>query len=215
MKHIVYLHGFASSENSHKGTTLRARLADVTELHTPNMNRPSFEELTYSGMLSYLDSLDANLPESARWYLIGSSLGGYVAARWAELHPERVERLVLLCPAIDMVSRWRELLGGPMVYVLWKRNGAFFFPDHNDEPKPVHFGIIEDAQTKHPARPKIQCPTVIVHGSKDETVPLAFSEEYAATYPDVRLEVVDDDHNLIDSLDVIERVVREHFELHG
>jgi hypothetical protein len=212
MKHVAYLHGFASSSKSHKGTTLREKLADVVTIHTPDMNRPSFEKLTYTGMLEHLDSLDAELPRDTRWNLIGSSLGGYVAARWAELNPNRVERLVLLCPAFDMVERWKELLGGPIVYKLWARNGAFFFPDHNDEPKPVHFGLIEDAR-KHPERPSAVCPTVIIHGSQDETVPLSFSKEYAESNANVELEVVEDDHNLLNSIEQIERIIRTHFAL--
>jgi len=179
------------------------------------MNRPSFEKLTYTGMLDYLDTLDAELPDTTKWYLIGSSLGGYVAARWAELHPERVERLVLLCPAFDMVERWKELLGGPIVYKLWERNGVFYFPDHNDEPKPVHFEIISDARTNHPARPSVSCPTVIVHGSEDETVPIQYSEEYSKAHPNVTLKRVKDDHNLLESIDVIEGIVRSHFGLDG
>ena len=213
MKHVAYLHGFASSSNSFKGTTLKSRLSDVATVQTPDLNRPSFEELTYTGMLNYRNTLDAELPADSRWNLIGSSLGGYGAARWAELHPDRVDRLVLLCPAFDMVERWQELLGGPIVYKLWERNGAFFFPDHNDEPKPVHFGLISDARDNHPARPSVSCPTVIIHGRQDETVPLRFSHDYAATHTNVALKTVDDDHNLLNSLDVIERIVRSHFEL--
>jgi pimeloyl-ACP methyl ester carboxylesterase len=38
--------------------------------------------------------------------LIGSSMGGYIAARYAELHPEQVAKLVLLCPG--------EQDGGPL-----------------------------------------------------------------------------------------------------
>ncbi|MEV8534977.1 alpha/beta hydrolase [Streptomyces sp. NPDC051211] len=47
--------------------------------------------------------------------LVGSSYGGQVALRLAALHPERVERLVLLCPAIpgfqptpDIRAFWEE-----------------------------------------------------------------------------------------------------------
>ena len=40
--------------------------------------------------------------------LIGSSLGGYLAALYAARHPAQIERLVLLAPAFQFPRRWRE-----------------------------------------------------------------------------------------------------------
>lgn len=39
------------------------------------------------------------------------SLGGFLVARYAQLHPGRVERLVMLCPGFDRCSRWEKLFG--------------------------------------------------------------------------------------------------------
>ena len=52
-------------------------------------------------------------------------------------------------------------------------------------------------------------PTVILHGLRDSVVPTRVSEEFAATYPEVRLELVDDDHRLNGSLDRIIALTRE------
>ena len=99
---FAYLHGFASSSLSTKGQALRRFFAGRgLTMHTPDLNHPSFAALTYSGMLAAFDRLDRELSEAelasgqeqpSRWRLIGSSMGGFVASRWAELHPERVER---------------------------------------------------------------------------------------------------------------------------
>jgi len=51
-----------------------------------------------------------------------TSLGGFLAARYAELHPGRVEKLVLLCPGFDRCSRW-EALFGPAVMREWEAAG--------------------------------------------------------------------------------------------
>jgi uncharacterized protein len=206
----AYLHGFASSSLSSKGQALRRHYAELElELHTPDLNHPSFAELSYTGMLAAFDGFDRALderegvaPGSTRWRLIGSSMGGFLAARWAQLHPERVERLVLLCPAFDFVERWPSLIG-PENFERWRSEGRFALPDATGTPVEVHFGLVEDAHT-HPARPEVGCPTTIVHGTRDTIVPITSSRTYAAEHEDrVRLVEVDDDHLLAASLPTI------------
>lgn len=208
----AYLHGFASSNLATKGQALR-RFYDehATVLHTPNLNTPSFAELSYTGMLAGFDALDRELderegvrPGTARWRLIGSSMGGYVAARWAQLHPERVDRLLLLCPAFDFVERWPALIGADN-FERWREQGRFPLPDATGTPVEVHFGLIEDAMT-HPARPELPCPATIIHGTRDRIVPISSSRDYVNDHANVRLVEVDDDHPLTASLPTIEAV---------
>ena len=209
----AYLHGFASSSMATKGQALkRFYAARGLEFHTPDLNAPSFAELSYSAMLERFDALDRELderdgvePGSTRWRLIGSSMGGFVAARWAQLHPERVDRLLLLCPAFDFVERWPQLLG-PDNFARWREQGYFSLPDGSGKPVDVHFGLVEDAMT-HPARPEVPRPTTIIHGTRDTVVPIESSREYAQTHRDrVRLVEVDDDHLLARSLATIEAI---------
>jgi pimeloyl-ACP methyl ester carboxylesterase len=49
--------------------------------------------------------------------------------------------------------------------------------------------------------------TVIIHGRRDEIVPLAASEALVARFPFVRLLAVDDEHRLADSLELLGREV--------
>ena len=205
----AYLHGFASSSQSRKGVALRDAFARIgKQLALPDLNRPSFAALTYSGALAELDAMDA--AGTGPWSLVGSSLGGYLAARWAELHPEKVARLVLLAPGFGLLERWPEQLGEEG-FALWERKGAFAFPDANGEPTPVHWGLIEDARC-HPSWPVTACPTLIVHGNQDEVVPLDFSRRYVAGHTDARLIEVDDGHDLGASVDLI---VRESIRFFG
>jgi pimeloyl-ACP methyl ester carboxylesterase len=215
----AYLHGFASSPMARKGQALRRfYAARGLELHTPDLNAPSFAELSYTGMLDALDQLDSELdakqgvqPGSTRWRFVGSSMGGYIAARWAQLHPERVDRLILLCPAFDFVTRWPSMIGQDNVD-RWREQGSFALPDASGTLVDVHYGLVEDAMA-HPARPVVSCPTTIIHGSKDIIVPIESSRMYVEAHPEVTLIEVDDDHPLSESLPIIEAVaLRELIE---
>jgi pimeloyl-ACP methyl ester carboxylesterase len=52
-------------------------------------------------------------------------------------------------------------------------------------------------------------PTVIIHGRGDVVVPASVSEDFAAAHPEVRLELVDDEHTLSNSIERIVAVARE------
>lgn len=51
-------------------------------------------------------------------------------------------------------------------------------------------------------------PTIIIHGTRDEVVPSAVSQGFAAAHPEVQLVLVDDEHRLVDSIDVIVAATR-------
>ncbi|MCC6878069.1 MAG: alpha/beta fold hydrolase [Sandaracinaceae bacterium] len=198
---VAYLHGFASSPLSKKGLALKAALAaHGRTLQLPDLNAPSFAQLSLRSMLGVLDRLDRGAP----WSFVGSSLGGWLAARWAELHPERVERLVLLCPAFDLSERWPSLLP-PGALELWRSQGYLQFPDAAGVPTPVHYALYEESLRER-GRPVVPCPTLVIHGRRDERVPIESSRAYARSHSQVELLELDDDHEMIAST---ERIARE------
>src|SRR5690242_261840 len=101
----LYLHGFASGPDSHKGVALsrhyEARGVTLTRL---NLRVPSLENLQLSAMVQV--ARDAIGGPRDRAVLFGSSLGGLTAALAAQEDP-RVFALVLLAPAFDLVERWK------------------------------------------------------------------------------------------------------------
>ena len=199
----AYLHGFASGPLSKKGQRLRDAL-DVN-LRLPDLNAPSFAELSLAAMLERLDALDAEVGDDDGWALIGSSLGGWLTARWSQLRPDRVARALLLCPAFDIAGRWPAILpDGAMER--W-RAGSLMLPDGSGALTRLHYGFYEESQAQ-PAFPVIACPTRIVHGTRDESVPVDSSRRYAAAHDHVSLVEVDDAHDLLASMDVIEREAR-------
>ncbi|MCB9593144.1 MAG: alpha/beta fold hydrolase [Sandaracinaceae bacterium] len=174
----------------------------AVELASPDLNVPTFRQLSLAAMLERVDRLDAEEGDEDGWAFVGSSLGGWLAARWAELHPDRARRLLLLCPAFDIAARWPALLpAGAMA--MWRR-GSLLLPDGTGTPQPVHYGFYEEALAQ-PAFPGVSCPTTIVHGRGDDRVPIDSSRGYVAAHPHVRLVEVEDGHDLVASLDRVER----------
>jgi pimeloyl-ACP methyl ester carboxylesterase len=207
MYRYAYLHGFASSRLSRKGQDLRGRLEPYgIELELLELNVPRFETQTYSDILRALDHFDSHGAEGVRHRLIGSSMGGYLAARWAELRPDRVDRLFLLCPGFDQPSRWPRLLGEEALQ-RWERDGFLEVEDGAGTKRPLHWRFAEDVR-RHPAFPEVRCPTTILHGTRDDVVPVSQSRSYAATRPHVELIEVEDDHRLLASVERIATEVR-------
>jgi len=199
----MYLHGWASGPTSAKGAILAKHLAaSGVRLRVPDLNRPSFERLTYSAALRAIDEEVAGTSSAAeRWDLIGSSMGGYLAARWAELHPARVRRLVLLCPGFDLLNRLPVVFGDAQLYERWERDGVFrpgYGPD--GARTRLLWDFVLDAR-RHPPRPRLAHPTLIVHGRADEVIPVESSRMAArsARLGVVRVVELDDAHDLLRS----------------
>jgi hypothetical protein len=200
---LAYLHGFGSSARSFKGVALRDALSERgVDLALPDLNRPSFSGLQIGSALRYLLDYTAG---HDRWGLIGSSLGGYLAALAATHVPERLQRLILLCPGFGLVDRWPDLLGEAALH-RWRHDGRLPFANGQGEMEWVHWAFLEEAR-RHTPWPVPQCPTLIIHGTKDETVPIKGSRDIANAHQHIALVEVDDDHGLSDSLTLIEGAV--------
>jgi len=205
--HVFYLHGFASSPQSSKAEFLSAKLADLGKtLHCPDFNQPDFSTLTISRMLQQLEKrIVALVPDEV--VLIGSSLGGFVAIEAAQRQVARayhpITKLVLLAPAIELEwERWPEV--GPGGIEGWRRNGeieVFHYAD--DRPRRLKFAFYEDAVRYKPAAARLAVPMVIFQGRRDESVDPRSVERFAQAQPDATLHLVDDEHQLKNSLDSI------------
>ena len=211
----AYLHGFASSPGARKGAVFRKAMARCgVELQLPDLNAPSFSHLDHRAILARLDAMDARLlarRPDARWRIIGSSFGGWVAARWAALRPERVDRLVLLCPGFDLAARWPELLGA-RAFAAWRERGELPFERPDGTLEPLWWRFCEQSAREPPA-PIVSCPTLILHGVGDAVVPVETSRRYAAANPHVRLVELDDEHPLLETIDRVVSEALRFFEL--
>jgi len=100
---IVYLHGFASSPESGKARFFAGKFRELgVPFAAPQLDEGNFEGLTISGQLGVVEKAVGGEPV----VLMGSSLGGYIAALYAARNVQ-VEKLVLLAPAFHFPTRWR------------------------------------------------------------------------------------------------------------
>ena len=199
MSRFVYLHGFASGPASRKASFFRERLAGRgVALEIPDLAEGNFRGLTITAQLQVIERLE---PENAL-VLIGSSMGGYLAALYAAAHPDRVKRMVLLAPAFNFYQRWAETLG-PEKFALWREQGEIpVFHYGAERPEGIGYQLMEDAHV-YPAYPDATQPCLICHGSQDSVVPLAFSQQFADTHSSARLVRFESGHELTDVLEAI------------
>jgi pimeloyl-ACP methyl ester carboxylesterase len=120
---VFFLHGFASSANSTKAAYFGERLQSYgIPFHCPDFNEPDFSTLTLSRMLDQLANAIVALP-AGPVVLIGSSLGAVVAIHTAVQMADRVDRLVLLAPAV-MLGRDGHSPVGQERLAQWKAAGT-------------------------------------------------------------------------------------------
>lgn len=202
VRHVYYLHGFASGATSTKGRWLGERLARFgLELRCPDFNLPDFSTLTVTRMIADVErwmAADGEGPVA----LLGSSLGALVAYHAAVRNP-RVERLILLAPALDIAPSLRRGLGDVKVQE-WQRAGSLeVFHYGYDEQRRVNYTLLEDCERYDPFSTPLEIPILIFQGRRDESVSPEMVEQFASTRPNVELHMLDDDHQLISSLPYI------------
>ena len=207
---VFYLHGFASSPRSSKAQLFTERLEERgVKVTVPDFNQPDFSALTVSRMLQQLEKRIAARPPGPV-VLIGSSLGGFLAVEAAARqvsearHP--ISQVILLAPAVELEwDRWTEIGAGGGIDA-WRRNGeieVFHYAD--GRPRWLKFGFYEDAQRYDASALRLLQPTLIFQGRRDESVSPASVERFAREQPNAILHLLEDGHQLQESLDFIWR----------
>jgi uncharacterized protein len=188
---VIYLHGFASGPKSAKAVAVKRRLDKI----------PDFEHLRPGLAIDHVASL-----VDGPCVVAGSSLGGLMALHVAG-RSEHVKALVVMCPALIAFERWKKMLGDRELE-RWRREGARrFYNFVTLDERPVDFGFFEDL-AKMPDPPAPRVPVTLIHGRRDEVVPVALSEDFARAHPErVKLTLVDDDHSLLKHVELVNESV--------
>ena len=201
--HVFYLHGFASSARSSKAAFFASRLTALgVTVHIPDFNEPDFSTLTISRMIDQVGRGIASLdPEPA--VLMGSSLGAFVAVQTALKDPAKVARLILLAPALDFGGKRLDNLGDRGVAEWERTNTLDVFHYGFGRTMPVHYELYADACRYDCLTAKPSMPIQVFQGRRDAAVDPEMVERWAGTRPNVELHMLDDDHQLLGSLEYI------------
>ena len=208
--HVFYLHGFASSGQSSKAAFFAGKLAThAVRLHAPDLNLPDFSTLTISRMVTQVGAAIEATGEGAV-ALIGSSLGGFVAVQAALKHP-RVQRLVLLAPALDFGGNRMANLGDRGIEEWRATNRLDVFHYGYGRVVPVHYELYEDANRHDSYNAALAIPVQVFQGRRDTAVDPEIVERWSRARPNVELHMLDDDHQLLGSLDYLWKEMERFF----
>ncbi|GAB2939444.1 alpha/beta hydrolase [Micromonospora polyrhachis] len=176
---VVVIHGGfwrAEYDRSHTGplaADLAAQGYPVVQLEyrrtgQPDGGWPGTMADVITGVTTLPALFAAALPEVALApggpILLGHSAGGHLALYCAASAPEHVRGVVALAPVADLAEAYRlDLDGGAVAALLG--GGPDDLPDRYAAVDPVR-------------RLPIQVPTVLIHGVRDEQVPIGMSRRY-------------------------------------
>jgi len=206
---IVYLHGLGSSPQSTKAIAVSTHLRALGyKVCVPSLRVPTLEMLSFPEMMNVAQGYVVQ-PNTV---VIGSSLGGLTAARVAEREP-RVSGLFLMAPAFKFLEVAGKTAGDE--WETYMAQGWFEVDDSLTEGKTrVHTDFVTELARYDIGFPNVTVPTTIVHGVRDESVPIEHSRQFVEytnhaslavsaernevplVRPLARLIEVDDDHAL-------------------
>jgi len=176
---MYYIHGYMSEPNSTKGTLFKNKL-NIKPIKYRDC-KP--EELLISDCLNRIQEeiKDDNSP-----MLIGSSLGGFLAAKTAQIN-DSVTQLVLLNPAIIPVSYDISMI--------------------KDMPQ----SILSDMQDPSLFVKKIMADIFILIGTNDDVVPNSWVLEFAKAQ-EAKVMFLHDDHSFSNKLDQLISIISREID---
>jgi pimeloyl-ACP methyl ester carboxylesterase len=196
---VVYLHGFASSPGSTKAQFFRQRFAERgIECEIPQLDGGDFRGLTLSGQLSVVERTVGAGPV----VLMGSSMGGYLAALYAARHAEQIECVIALAPAFDFAARWRLRMGEEAMEK-WEQAGKLEIYHYGEKREAELSYTLYTDSLLYEAYPEVARPMLILHGSSDDVVPISLSEQYIQRNRRARIVRVETGHEMTDRMELL------------
>ena len=142
----------------------------------PDLEDGDFKHLTVSRQLRVVEkTLDSFA--GAPCALIGSSMGGYLAALLAQMRPE-IKGTYLMCPGFNFVQRWRSVALAGTIHKKGESEWIQVFNYRYNKMMDLDLGLFKDAEQWETVEYTKPVPTRIVHGIHDDTVDIEESRKF-------------------------------------
>jgi pimeloyl-ACP methyl ester carboxylesterase len=180
---LLFLHGLRSVRVGEKSTALfrfaaaRSRAAWRFDFRGHGDSGGRLEDIPLSG---HIADTGLVLERSGPAHLIGSSMGGLVAAWTAARHPERVLSLTLLAPAFRFLERHQAAAEGPT-----SDDSTELQHGHDDGPLRLSAELLADLRSHDERRlaHALRCPLLVAHGELDDVVPVDAARRFVEELP--------------------------------
>ncbi len=202
MTHFIYLHGFASSPLSNKAVVFKKKFKEIGfSLVVPDLEKGNFKNINLTFQMNVLFDL-LNKFKDEEVCLVGSSMGGYLAAIAAQKRTN-VKAIYLMAPGFNFMDRWMKRLG-----LDWKDETSWIsmipvFHYGYGVTKHISTRIFKDAKNWSNLKLERKIPIRIVHGIHDEVVSVNESRKFVAERQWSSLKELNTDHGLLSHVDWI------------
>jgi pimeloyl-ACP methyl ester carboxylesterase len=211
---ILYLYGFASGPLSNKAQFFKKNFQLIPiSLYIYDFI-PTPEAFTTMSCSNLVNNLIKHIHEvfpDNQLIIIGSSFGGFLATWYAYLYPDKVDKLILMAPALkfsaDFISTMLETTPSE-----WKQNNTILIDHYRfGGDIPINYSFYIDLKNNPPPdffSSKFLVPTIIFHGINDEVVPPQWSQDFAEINPLITLYSLEDDHQLLNQKEFMWKIIK-------
>ena len=182
---VLFAHGFEGAPDGGKPTYMSEVLGwDVV---APVMSEKGWNiEQETDVLLDYIDAGNFDL-------IAGSSMGGLAAANASALRPDAEFGLLLIAPAFGLAEMWHNRLTAAEM-VEWERKDAYAYQGFELN---ISLGWDFMQTADKMSWPELNHPTVILHGTQDDIVPIENSRLVAQRNSNVvALMEIEDSHRM-------------------
>ena len=216
---VYYFYGFASSPLSSKATFFKHKFTNIDidfQIVDLIPDQDSFSNMKTSKLLKKaIRIVDRSFDENL--ILFGSSFGGLIA-NWISFSlPEKISKIVLMAPALEL-SATSFLQIFEETEENWRLNNQTMVLHYKyNKELPLHYDFYKDLKKNPPPdfsnSSKIP-PTLIFHGKNDVVVPYEWSYRYYLKNEErIIFKNLESDHQLLDQKEYMWKEIRAFLDI--
>ncbi|MCK5063352.1 MAG: alpha/beta fold hydrolase [Candidatus Aenigmarchaeota archaeon] len=222
---IILCHGLTTSKDSPTNKSLQKVLNENNvatfrfDLFAHGESDGDFADMTITEAVDdILNAIDFLKEKGySKIGLVGSSFGG-IACIIAASETDDLFVLALKSPVSNYLERDTQKRPKEQIEE-WKTDGFITHINGKGEKRRLNYTFFDDFKNNdgYKAAQKVNISTLIVHGDKDESVPVCQSRKIAGIFKDCRLEIIEDANHMYSKaqdfekmLDLISGFIIEH-----